>query len=362
MPESSIVVRPDQPGSASYLPSARLDTAGLARAVALFKQAAQAVPLYTPPQPIVIADYGAATGYNSMLPIGAAIDAIRERTRLEHAIMVAHTDLPDNDFNALFHTIADDADSYLQKDPATFSAAIGRSFYDQILPSNAVTLGWTSWAVMWLRTVPSELRDHVFVAYSTDDAARSAYARQATADWQNFLAFRGRELRPGGRLLVLTAAVGDDGEYGYQPLVEAILAGLHDLVGATLISTEEVRRMTIPIVVRSEKDLRAPFAPHDRFEGLAIEHLEIFDAGDRFWSQYQRDQDTAAFGAQWAAFARASLFPALCVGLDGGRRDPRVSEFADRLEQAVAAKMAVTPEPVRIPLAAVVMVKRQPTD
>ena len=362
MPESSIVVQPDQPGSASYLPSARLDTAGLPRAVALFEQAAQAVPLYTPPQPIVIADYGAATGYNSMLPIGAAIDAIRERTRVEHAIMVAHTDLPDNDFSALFHTLAEDADSYLQRDTATFSAAVGRSFYDQILPSNAVTLGWTSWAVMWLRTIPTEVRDHVFVAYSTDDTARAAYARQAASDWQNFLAFRGRELRPGGRLVVLTAAVDDDGEYGYQPLVEAILAALHDLIGTTLISAEEVRRMTIPIVVRSEKDLRAPFAPHDRFEGLAVEHLEVFDAGDRFWAQYQREHDAAVFGRQWAAFARASLFPALFGGLDGGRGDPRVTELADRLEQSVAARLADAPQRVRIPLAAVVMVKRQPTD
>lgn len=359
MPESSIVVRPDQPGSASYLPSSRLETAGLARGVALFTQAAQAVPLHEPPQPILIADYGAATGYNSMSPIGAAIDAIRGRTRIEHAVLVAHTDLPDNDFTALFHTLADDPDSYLQKDSATFSSAIGRSFYGQILPSNSVTLGWTSWAVMWLRQIPGTIPDHVFVAYSNDDTARAAFARQAAQDWQTFLSFRGRELRPGGRLVVLTAAVGEDSEYGYQPLVDAILAALHDQVGEGLLSSDEVRRMTIPIIVRSEKDLRAPFAPHDRFEGMSIDHLEVFTADDRFWAQYQRDQDAAVFGAQWAAFARAALFGALIAGLDGGRTDPRVGAFSDRLETAVAARLAKAPEPVKIPLAAVEFVKRQ---
>lgn len=359
MPESSIVVRPEPEDSAFYLPSSRLDTAGLAHAVALFKRAAEAVPLYPPPQPLVIADYGASTGYNSLLPIAAAVDALRQRTRAEHAVMVAHTDLPENDFCALFRTLDGDPDSYLSRDPACFSSAIGRSFYDQILPSNTVTLGWTSWAVMWLRQVPAELPDHVLVAFSADSAAATAYTRQAAQDWQNFLAFRARELRPGGRLVVLTAAVGSDGKFGFQPLVNAVMTALHEQVGHGSISAEELRRMVIPIVARSEKDLRAPFAPNDRFEGLQVEHLEIFDAGDRFFAQYRRDQDAAAFGAQWAGFARASLFGVLLLGLDGGPTDPRAGQLCDSLEKSVAATLAEKPEPVRIPMAGVVLLKRQ---
>ena len=114
MPESSIVVRPEPMGSATYTASSRLQAAGLPLAVALFEQAAQQVPLPAPPQPIVIADYGAATGHNSLKPILAAIKVLRRRTPHDHAILMTHTDVPDNDFTALFRTLADDPDSYVQ--------------------------------------------------------------------------------------------------------------------------------------------------------------------------------------------------------------------------------------------------------
>jgi len=359
MRESSIVVRPEPVESPSYTSSSRLQAAGLAPAIALFEQAAEAVPLPAPPQPIVIADYGAATGHNSLLPISAAIAVIRRRTRHDHAVLVAHTDLPENDFSALFRTLADDPDSYLQKDAASFPAAVGRSFYSQILPSNSVTLGWTSWATMWLSRIPTDLPDHVQVAYSNDDAARSAYAHQAATDWNDFVAFRGRELCPDGRLVVLTMAVGEDGEFGYRPLLDAIVATLNDQARDGLLRQHEVQRMTIPTFARSEKDFRAPFAPKGRFEGLTIEHLEVFNAEDRFWARFRVDHDAEAFGAQWAAFARAAAFPTLAAALDGGTGDPRAADFVQHLETAVAARLSSAPEPMQIPLASVVLVKRR---
>ena len=84
---------------------------------------------------------------------------LRKRTRPEHSVLVAHTDVADNDFTALFRTLADDPDTYLQKDAATFASAVGRSFYTQILPSNSVNLGWTSWAIQWLSRVPAPVPD-----------------------------------------------------------------------------------------------------------------------------------------------------------------------------------------------------------
>lgn len=117
--------------------------------------------------------------------------------------------------------------------------------------------------------------------------------------------------------------------------------------------------MTIPTYARSEKDFRAPFAPSGRFEGLTIDHLEMFNAEDRFWARFQADRDADAFGAHWAAFARAALFPALVRGLDGGVDDPRAGEFVERSERAVAAHLSSAPEPMRIPLALVELVKRE---
>ena len=146
------------------------------------------------------------------------------------------------------------------------------------------------------------------VAYSKNEEARAAYAHQAARDWQDFLAFRGRELAPGGRLVVLTMALDEDGEFGYRPMNDALVAALNDQLRDGLLRPEELRRMAIPLLARSEKDFRAPFAPSGRFEGLTIDHLELFNAEDRFWARFQSDGDAEAFGARWAAFARAAPF------------------------------------------------------
>ena len=356
--ESSIVVRPEPKGSAGYAASSRLQAAGLPEAIARFTEAAATVPVPAAPQPIVIADYGAATGHNALLPVGAAISTLRQRTRSDHSILVVHTDVPDNDFTALFRTLAEDPDSYLAEDSGTFASAVGRSFYEQILPSSSVMLGWSSWAIQWLSKVPAPVPDHIAVAYCRGDAVRAAHARVAARDWHEFIAFRGRELRKDGRLVVITMGVGDDGEFGYRSLLAGLLDALEELRASGLISDDELHRMCIPVVGRSAADFASPFAPRGRFEQLEIEHIDVFNAPDRFWAQYRVDGDARAFGARWAAFLRAAVFNALAIGLDGGRTDPRVPQFFDRLETGVAQRMAADPEEQQIPMAVVVLTKR----
>lgn len=361
VPESTVVVRPEPMESASYTASSRLRAAGLRPAITLFEQAAEVVPLPRPPQPIVIADYGASTGHNSLLPISAAIAVLRKRTRPEHSVLVAHTDVPENDFTVLFQTLEEDPDTYLRKDAANYASAVGRSFYVQILPSNSVNLGWSSWAIQWLGRVPGPIPDHLQVAYSADEAAKAAYAKQAAHDWHEFVAFRGRELCPGGRLVVMTTAVDEDGEFGYRPLFGAMMATLAELTEQELVTEDEVHRMCLPTVGRRAADFLTPFAPSGRFERLSVEHLEIFDAEDRFWAQYQVDRDATAFAARWTAFVRASVFPTLASVLAGGRSDPRSPEFFDRLEAGVAERLAAAPEQMQIPLAHVVLAKQSKT-
>ncbi len=358
MPESSIVVRPESMDSASYTASSRLQAAGLRPAMAIFEEAASVVPLPRAPQPIVIADYGASTAHNSLLPIGAAIDVLRTRTRPEHAILVIHTDVPENDFTAMFRTLSDDPDSYLAKDAATFASAIGRSFYEQIMPSGSVHLAWSAWAIQWLSRVPAAIPDHIQVAFSADEDTRAAYAKQAAHDWHEFLAFRGRELRRGGRLVVMTMAVDDEGRFGYEPLFRCLLDALVELRGDGLLGEDEAARMQIPVVARREEEFFAPFAPSGRFEQLEIERLEVFNAEDRFWSQYQINSDATAFGAAWASFIRAAVFPTLMGALEGGHDDPRAAQFMDRLEAGVAQRLAASPEQMQIPLAHLVLIKR----
>lgn len=344
-------------GHGVYNRSSRVQAAGLSPAVPLLERAARSVPLPAGSDPVLLVDYGSSEGHNSLGPLATAIGVLRERLGPERAISVVHTDLPDNDFTALFRTLAADPNSYLRGNPEVFALAVGRSFYEQILPAGSVTLAWSSWAIQWLSCLPALIPDQVQVAYSRDPAARAAFGEQAAVDWRTFLTHRGRELRPGGRLVVLTMCVDQAGNFGYRPLLEAMYAALLDLVEKGLFHVEEASRMAIPTVGRSLEDLRAPFAESGCFSGLSIEQMEVFPGEDRIWAQFESDGDVQAFGARWAAFSRASVFPTLAACLAGGRNDPRAPMFIDRLEAGLAARLAAAPERMLIPLGKMLLVK-----
>jgi S-adenosylmethionine-dependent carboxyl methyltransferase len=345
-------------GHGAYNRNSRVQAAALSPAVSMFERAARLGTLPPEPHPIVIADYGCSQGQNSLVPVLAAINMLRERIGPHRQISVVHSDLPENDFTSLFQILITNPESYLRKDAAAFASAIGRSFYEQILPSWSVTLGWSSWAVQWLSRTPAPIPDQVQVALSEDAPTRAAFARQAAEDWEQFLVLRERELSPGGRLVVLTMAFDDNGDFGYRPLLNAMCSALEEMVDSGFLSPEELQRMAIPTVARSRADLLAPFGPNGRVNGLYVEEIEIFFGEDHIWLDFEQHRDALLFAAQWAAFSRASVFPTLASGLDGGRTSSRAADFMNRLETGVVTRLAAKPEPMLIPLGRLLIAKK----
>src|SRR5580704_19299243 len=70
-------------GQGRYNRSSEVQAAGLSPAVPMLECAARDVPLPSGRLPIVIADYGSSQGQNSLTPVGAAIDVLRERAGRE---------------------------------------------------------------------------------------------------------------------------------------------------------------------------------------------------------------------------------------------------------------------------------------
>jgi hypothetical protein len=346
-------------GRGRYNRNSQVQAAGQSPAVPMLQRAAQAVSLPDAQSPIVIADYGSSQGHNALVPMCAAIDALRERAGRNQAISVVHVDLPTNDFTALFETLRTDPQTYLKPDSAVFASAIGRSFYEQILPADSVTLGWSSWAVQWLNQVPCTVPDQVQVAFSADLAAKAAFHRQAAEDWQQFLLARGKELRNGGRLVVLTMAVDEQGEFGYRALLQSMYASLRKMVESGFITEQELLRMTIPTVGRSREEFLAPFVASGHFAGMRVEEAEIFSGEDQIWSDFLQDRDAKSFGARWSAFSRASVFPTLTSALKPDGNLGRAAEFIAQLETMTAARLAENPEPLLIPLARIRMVRER---
>jgi hypothetical protein len=169
-----------------------MQAAGIAAALPALARAAGAVPV---DPPLVVADYGSSQGRNSLRPMQVTIAGLRARAS-GAPVMVIHIDQPVNDFASLFGLLNDSPESYLRLYADTYTAAVGRSFFDPVLPPGSVTLGWTSFAAQWLTGIPPEAAGHVSAALAPPDVLGLLHT-QAETDWRRFLAARASELRPG---------------------------------------------------------------------------------------------------------------------------------------------------------------------
>src|SRR6516162_369703 len=284
-------------GRGFYNKNAAIPAAGDVLALPLLEQAPLLINVDTGDRPIVIADYGSSEGKNSLTPMRTAIAVLRARAGRRRPIFVYHTDLPANDFSTMFEMLESDPDSYVRGERNVFPSAIGRSFYQSVLPPNHVDLPWSSYAAVWLSRIPRQIPDHFFIPCSTG-AVRAEFERQAALDWQTFLSLRAAELRPGGRLVIALPSLAADGSTGVAAIMDHANAMLSELVTTGLITAEERARMTLASCPRRERDLLAPFARNGQFKGLRVERSTTSAGADTAWAEYEFDKDLEALASK----------------------------------------------------------------
>jgi hypothetical protein len=138
--------------------------------------------------PVIIADFGSSHGNNSLYAIKTIIDFIKQSKKSESSLLVIHNDLPTNDWTSLFNV--------LNQDKSYFGFSSGRSFYEQCLPSNFLTIGYSSTAIHWLSRKPCNISNHWICLFAADEEF-AAFKAQAQHDYEDFLENRSRELRQG---------------------------------------------------------------------------------------------------------------------------------------------------------------------
>jgi hypothetical protein len=285
-----------------------------------------------------------------------AIEVLRTRLGSERPILIYHEDLPANDFNALFGVLDKDPDSYASNDPNVFSCAIGRSFYQSVLPPDHVHLGWSSYAAMWISRIPAQIPDHFFAARSSGHV-RAAFERQGAQDWESFLSLRAIELRPGGRLVVAVPGADADAISGYEDIMDSANATLADMVTESAITADERARMVIGAWPRARRDLLAPFVRKPRFSDLKVEHCATDALPDAAWADYQRDGNVDALARKHALFFRTIFAPTLAGALDRNRDSERIRDFSDRIEVGLKRRLVNRPEPINTLVETIVVAK-----
>lgn len=297
--------------------------------IPLLKRAAQEVPLSR--DVTCIADLGAAQGKNSLEPMCAAIAELRARSS-STPIAITHTDIPSNDFTALFELLASSRDSYLTGAQNVFAYAAGVSFYERIFPANTQTIGWNSIAVHWLSAVPCAIPNHIWSPYA-QGAVRAAFRDRAQQDWTNFLNARAEEYVDGGQIVVVASSANDQGFAGAEGLMNMANEELLAMVRRRSITGDQYDRMAIPTYYRTRSEFEAPFTADAPFELLECTPTILQDP---FWPAYEQNHDAQAFATAYTAFFRAFSEPCLF----GEAHTPVADEFYNGVGKRIATDPA----------------------
>jgi hypothetical protein len=343
-------------GGGAYNRHAKLQAAGAARALPIFEKAVEEVVLDSGDQPLVVADYGSSQGKNSLPPMRVAVIGLRRRVGPGRPIFVFHVDLPSNDFTSLFELVDADRESYTLDEPNVFPCAIGRSFYANVLPPSSVDLGWSSSAAQWLSRIPAYIPGH-FAVIRSEGAVLEAFKRQGAKDWEAFLSLRARELRRGGRLVVVQPALNDDGRSGFEELCDQGDAVLAEMVEEGLITAEERARMVLGAYLRRKSELLAPFRRNGRFQNLRVEACELISQPDSAWAGYQHFGKPEILATRHSQFVRSTFAPSLATALGCVPGDETYRRFADQLEERLTRRLAAHPAPLETFVATMVLVK-----
>jgi hypothetical protein len=343
-------------GGGAYNRHAKIPAGGATFALPHLEAAARKVSLDHGDQPVVVTDYGSSEGKNSLAPMRIATEILRSRIGPDRPVIVCHTDLPANDFKSLFELLENDPDRYSLNDPNVFSCAIGRSFYQRVLPPNYVHLGWCSYAAMWISQIPPVRSDHILVPRMIG-AARAAFEKQGAQDWETFLSLRANELRTGGRLVVVLPGARDNGCSGYERIMDHAYAVLADMATEGAITADERARMVLGVWPRRRRDLLAPFQHREGYCNLTVEYCETSELVDPAWVDYERDGNKEALVNKQTGFYRSIFAPSLASWLTRARDVEARRSFTERLERGLRQRLMADPAPINSLVETIVFAK-----
>ncbi len=309
--------------------------------------------------PITLADFGCSEGRNSVAVMAHLLKTLLPRT--DRPVRTVHSDLPTNDFSKLFLSLRPQGTSVFGSE-RVFSAAVGGSMFDQLLPPESVHLATTFNAIGFLSEKPvdtltgyilpngpSALGANGFVS----DEDRRVFAELAKKDIARFLKVRAQELVPGGKLLLQvfgTKKTTRTCDGIYDVLNDAVL----DFVGTGEISRLTYDRYYQPVYMRSLEELTAPLqdASLGVAELYALDRTKAYEIEVPFNRQYRSDGDLDRYARDYVNFFRAFSETVLRNALP---ESPDREELVNRIYARAESLLKATPESYPFRYAAVAM-------
>jgi SAM-dependent methyltransferase len=231
-----------------------------------------------------ISDMGTADAGTSLSMITKVVDTVAGRAP-GAPVTVVYSDQPRNDFNALIANVygLGSYESYLERHADIFPLVSGTSFYRQIVPANTLDIGFSATAMHWLSAKVCNLSNHV-QAVGAQGEELTAFRAQAHRDWRRILLHRARELKPGGKLVLINFARDEQGRYlgntGGVNMFDTFNQIWLDFLQQDRISREEYENMTLPQYYNT-----CPYAESLKEHGDAARFAEEYIPTIRSWNE-----------------------------------------------------------------------------
>ncbi len=185
---------------------------------------------------LLIADFGSSYGQNSIQIMNLIIEYLQKTNKLRESPLIIHNDIPTNDWTKFFQNHANN-NSY-------YSLANGRSFYEQCLPTNSLSIGFSSGSLHYLSRKPCNIINHCYIHFANENE-RKIFQKQSKFDFDLFIEHRSRELISGGVLILNIPSINETEEMGFNRYFDLIYQC------AQLFLTEELIDFTLPFYLRS---------------------------------------------------------------------------------------------------------------
>jgi len=291
-------------------------------------------------------DMGCADG-------GTSLDlwrSVTKRCRQQHAndIQIVYADQARNDFNALvgiLHGLTQ-FESYLNELPNVHALESGSSFYQPILPANSLHLGFSATAMHWLRKTPSVISNHVHMVGAEGEELQ-AFTEQGREDWATILLHRARELKPGGRLVLVNFCRDEQGRYlgntGGVNMFDNFNKNWQTFLTDGVITEQEYQAMTLPQYYNTVEEFSAPLLDKESDvykAGLRLDSIETAIVPCPFAENFKTHGDARRFAKAYIPTIRSwneSVFAgALSSDRPAQERNELIEAYYQRYEDQVA--------------------------
>lgn len=291
--------------------------------------------------PFQIADFGAADGGTSVDLVRTLVDEVRARAP-NREICVTYTDLPRNDYSALFRMLAGErpgVKSYVADHQGVFAFAAGTSFYSPIFPRNALHFGFSATAMHWLSGLPGPITNHVH-AVGAQGAELATFRRHALRDWQTILLHRARELRSGGRLVMSNFCIDEQDRYlgntGGINMFDTFNALWRSMVEDDTITEVEYQGTAFPQFYKTVEEHCEPLVNPDNpvhQAGLKLVSAETRIVPCPYAAQFAEAGDVQQFAESYVPTLRSWSETVFMNGLDSNRPQHERRAIIERFYQ-----------------------------